>query len=476
MIDHIDYIFETDEWLRDEYRKKGTKSKPFIGERRYRHFDGQVTHKDLDSGVAKLKAVLRNPDHLERHSFMPFLRKDSKARRFTRDKESRKIKIGQKLRPIMYSAHHDACILAFYSFILKKRYEARIADTGLTEAVIAYRHIPREGTDRGKANIDFAKEVFDKARAHDQVAVICLDIASFFNRMDHGLIEKRWSRLLDMNALPEGHATVYRNITRYRYVFLDQCLEALSYGKIVKGKFTYDFGTNQTGKLCDIEDFRNKVAYKSSKLIHKNKSPFGIPQGSPISDIIANVYLEDFDRAILDKLSTLEFGYYRRYSDDILLICPPAAAKELYDFASQRIAQEKVQIKAAKTEAVTVNNVTQEVHDITYNTTELPEHKYSNRQSFQYLGFEIDAKDLHVRSGTIANHYRRAKRRAKAIKMHPNNTATLKQANAKKEQKRKNRSRWQYFITTKKRIGSKRINRQFKRALARSKTFGSDQE
>lgn len=474
MIDHIDYNFEVDEWLRGEYRKKDTKSKPFIGERRYRHFDGQITYRDLDSGAAKLKTVLQNPSRLERHSFMPFLRKDKKVRRFTRDKESGGVKIGQKLRPIMYSSHHDACILAFYSYILKKKYEARIASTGLTEAVIAYRHIPREGTARGKSNIDFAKEVFDKARAHDQVAVICLDIASFFNKMDHVLIKQRWSRLLGMDALPDGHAAVYRNITRYRYVFLDQCLEALGQGKLIKGKFVYSLGVTQTGKLCSIEDFRKKVAYKSSKLVHRNKSPFGIPQGSPISDIIANVYLEDFDRAILDKLNTLRFGYYRRYSDDILLVCPPDAAKELYDFAIQRISQEKVQIKAAKTEAVTVNNITKEVHDITYDITELPEHEYSNRQSFQYLGFEIDAKDLHIRSGTIANHYRRAKRRAKAIKVHSSSAVTPRQATAKKEKKRKNRSRWQYFITTKKRIGSKRIDRQFKRALSRSKTFSSD--
>jgi RNA-directed DNA polymerase len=475
-MNQIDYSFEVDEWLRNEYRKKDTKSKPFIGERLYRHFDGQVSRVELDSGTAKLATALRNPSLLAKHSFLPFIRKDKKVRRFTKDRKTGLTKISQKLRPIMYASHHDAYILAFHAYLLKKLYEKRIAGTALTESVIAYRHIPREGTTRGKANIDFAKEVFEKTQAHQHVAVICLDIASFFDRMDHNLIEKRWSRLLGAAILPEGPAAVYKSVTRFRYVFSNECLEALGYGKVVKGKFIYRFKAKRSGKLCSAADYRKIIAAKSKKLIHKNKSPFGIPQGSPISDVIANVYMEDFDRAILDKLDDLEFGYYRRYSDDILLICPPGTAEAVYEFALERIKQERVQIKPSKTEAVLIDNTKHTVRDITYEITKLPEHENSRRQSFQYLGFEIDAKDLHIRSGTIANHYRRAKRRAKLVKIAAGSMTTPKQAMVKahQKQKHKNRSRWQYFITTKRRVGSKRIDKQFKRALNRVKSFSSN--
>jgi len=47
----------------------------------------------------------------------------------------------------------------------------------------------------------------------------------------------------------------------------------------------------------------------------------GIPQGSPISDLLANMYLLNFDCAVRKILDALG-GSYLRYSDDILLVAP----------------------------------------------------------------------------------------------------------------------------------------------------------
>jgi hypothetical protein len=140
-MDHTDYPFEFDNWLRAT-KAKMQEATDFIGDHKYRHFDGFITHQALDTNQSRLVSVLKQPNELSKHSFLPLLRKDKKVRRYNRDKTADKVVIGQKLRPIMYASHVDSCIYGFYSFMLKKRYEERIKDTQLAESIIAYRSIP----------------------------------------------------------------------------------------------------------------------------------------------------------------------------------------------------------------------------------------------------------------------------------------------------------------------------------------------
>ncbi len=468
-MDRTDYPFEFDEWLQVS-KAKMQEASDFIGDHHYRHFDSFVTFNDFDTNISLLIPKFKEPERLAKHSFYPFIRRDKKVRRFTRNKANGGLKIGQKIRPIMYASHADACIYAFYSFMLKKRYEARIAGSGLEESVIAYRHIPRDdGTDKGKSNIEFAKEVKDLAGKHKQCAVLCLDISKFFDTMDHTLIKERWNALLSTTTLPIGHYTIFKNITKFRYVFLYEVLIRLGYGHIKKGKFIFARDKKRYGILCTPAEFRTKVDAKAKSAVHKNTSQKGIPQGSPISDIIANMYLEDFDRKILAKLAGLEFGYYRRYSDDILIICPEEKVKDMYDFAAQSIKEDKLVIKPSKSEAVAIDNEAKLVKDITFQLTGEPVHSNSTREVFQYLGFEIDAVDMHLRSGTIAAHYRRALRRSRAENAEKANKSTTTKGSGKK--RKSNRSRWQYFISSERHTGSLRIKHQYKKALKRVKGF-----
>jgi Reverse transcriptase (RNA-dependent DNA polymerase) len=76
-------------------------------------------------------------------------------------------------------------------------------------------------------------------------------------------------------------------------------------------------------QLCTGRNFRQKIAGGdgSKSLVNVNLKTYGIPQGSSISDLLANMYLLNFDCAVHKILDDLG-GSYLRYSDDILLIAP----------------------------------------------------------------------------------------------------------------------------------------------------------
>ncbi|HYH74939.1 MAG TPA: hypothetical protein VD735_03180, partial [Candidatus Saccharimonadales bacterium] len=122
------------QWYDHQHRKlsRGRKQKgffkPFIGLRGYQHLDGKLL---LDSSW--LKSVCTNSEELRLHKFLPFIRQDSRERRYRRPSQKRRFEPGEsrnqkeyahiKSRPIMYSGHHDAGIFSFYGFWLQQPYE-----------------------------------------------------------------------------------------------------------------------------------------------------------------------------------------------------------------------------------------------------------------------------------------------------------------------------------------------------------------
>lgn len=315
----------------------------------YPHFDKPIRPNDIEK-------LVRDPNAVARNSFYPFMRFEEKWQPF-RDKKAGKP--DKKIRQLRFASRRDAYIYSFYRHILREPYEASLASRGLNDNVIAYRKLATpEG--RGKSNIHSALDAFNAIRGYGDAAVVTLDISKFFESIDHELLRQKWCALLGVGDLPHDHRAVFRAITRYAIVDRDAAYERLGYvtwqakGSSRIPVYTTGF-KDMPRQLCTNAEFRERICGKGgtfTSLIETNKDDFGIPQGSPISDMLANLYLIDFDSALKAYVDAIG-GSFFRYSDDIIIIIPGGEAEAVAarDFAMIEIKKHgaKILIKESKT-------------------------------------------------------------------------------------------------------------------------------
>jgi hypothetical protein len=134
--------------------------------------------------------------------------------------------------------------------------------------------------------------------------------------------------LLGVERLPADHFAVFKNITKYRVfdrVDAYRRLDLYGVKSFTKGGhpiegYLVPYKEIPT-QLCSPHDFRQKILGENGQygsLVIPNGLAHGIPQGAPISDLLANLYLIDFD-VEMNALAVSLGGSYVRYSD-----LPPA--------------------------------------------------------------------------------------------------------------------------------------------------------
>jgi hypothetical protein len=321
--------------------------------KRYPHFDAATS-------LPELERLATDPELVRKHAFFPFLlyHKSWKPFRYPESRPQR------KTRPIRYAARRDSAIFSYYRFLLAEHYEAALAKLGIETCPVAYRKLKQANSSRGKCNIDFAADAFTHARTLGTCCAVTMDIKSFFESIDHAHLKKTWMHLLGKKDLPSDHAAVFKAITKYAVVDRDQAYERLGFigdkvrptGQNSKGflKSRNDMPT----QLCSPSDFRTRICGNDktfSNLVERNKFSFGIPQGAPISDLLANIYLIDFD-VLTHKYVTTNGGVYFRYSDDIFILLPGGAetGKAAAAFVTEQIQHfgNELKIKESKTAIV----------------------------------------------------------------------------------------------------------------------------
>ena len=138
-----------------------------------------------------------------------------------------------------------------------------------------------------------------------------------------------------------------------------------------------------------------------------------------MSALLSNIYLIDFDKDINEK-SKLEGFYYRRYCDDILIICDSDKAGELQKFTIDKIYNEyNLEIQEKKVELTEFRQNSKgklrafnkkKQLKLGVLTTDISNEKYYYK-SLQYLGFEFNGQDIFIRSSSLSRYFRKMKGR-----------------------------------------------------------------
>lgn len=371
----------------------------------YKHFDRRLSKREIED-------LVRDPGKVAKHKFYPLLHFVKKWRRAPKRLPKRAggqlKKRAAKSRKIRYAARRDAYILKHYREKLSPLYEAKLAEYGLGESVLAYRRIPLVvGSQSNKSNINFAKEAFDAVDAMGKCCAIAIDISEFFESINHQRLKSAWAELFGFDRLPADHFAVFNAVTNYRWVDRDEAFIALGYSQRVGKRVRYKLKPKEIPtQICTPAVFREKIL--GGELINKHDKPYGIPQGTPISDLLANLFLLPFD-VRMQQYVDQRGGRYFRYSDDILILLPGdgrtasgAVAKAVFEIGQ---VGKELKINANKTEIVCF---TPGSKFRCYSLKLLDDDgtkrvRMSENEGLSYLGFRYDGAEVYLRNSTISN-------------------------------------------------------------------------
>lgn len=346
-------------------------------QRRYLHFD-------RPTGYRAALAIVTNPAKVTAHSFYPLISYEINTFKIQKSREENSLNKKSKTRPIAYAAHVDSHIYAYYAAQLDILYEKYLAQNEISDCVLAFRKL-------NQSNVDFAKYAFDKIRARKSCSAVGMDVTGFFDNLDHKHLKSAWKLILGTETLPPDHYAVYSSITKFAIVD--------------RGKLYSEFGISPHNpkhnrhRVCSPEEFRTRV--RKCGLIKRNAKQKGIPQGTPISAILSNIYMASFDLAVKNIVGKFG-GEYMRYCDDILVIVPVSRRRSISSELSGLISELGLTINESKTECRTFR-----ARGDGISKADKP---------LQYLGFTFDGDTVLLRSASLARYSQRMRKGVRLAK------------------------------------------------------------
>jgi hypothetical protein len=244
-------------------------------------------------------------------------------------------------------------------------------------------------------------------------------VTAFFDNLDHRILKKQWCKVLNINSLPEDHYNVFKALTNIKYVEGDQLYNSY------KGTMLVERGLPNSSKDKEVKriEIKSNSYFKEKKaiayctkeeflsnnlnLVISANNKIGIPQGSPISATLANIYMLDFDQEVYDKIDAIG-GYYQRYSDDLIIICEQKYEDEIIKFIRDKVKNlAKLEIHPSKTVVYRFEEI-----DGIFKGFEIDEKskKHNYNKCLEYLGFSYDGKRVLIKNSGFSKFYRSMKR------------------------------------------------------------------
>jgi len=276
--------------------------------KRHNHLDPFFSFKDDFQQIEQIIFTKGDKiDSLHGFSFLPLLKTVTKTPRFKYLEELKDYKLSTKKRPIFLTAHKDKYIYGFYSYYLNFLYQKKLSKTKFKNSPIAYR-----SDLNGKCNIQFSKEVFDYVKRLKNCVTILTDVSSFFDNINHDILKKNWSKILEKDRLPPDHFKIFKALTNYRYVGMTSLLKKfnITLDNVQKNNGSLLSYIKEKGKLNDKLKLLNHLDLIVKNKANQNGELKGIPQGLSISAVLSNIYLWDIDE-ILNEYATSKNKQFR---------------------------------------------------------------------------------------------------------------------------------------------------------------------
>ena len=215
--------------------------------------------------------------------------------------------------------------------------------------------------------------------------------------MDHKYLKEQLKRINDNQSLDAADYAIYKNLIHFSYIEADDI-------ETEKGMYRRDM--RDLDKYFDTKEFHD---FKS-KHLKKHTENYGIPQGSSISAVYANVYMIEFDQKINDYVTSVG-GMYRRYCDDIVIVVPMNKndkQEKKYESVSKIIFEIKDTVPNLDLNPDKTEQFFFEDSNI--------EKLFGDSNLINYLGFTFDGKKVRIRDKSLFKFYCRAYKKIRKVK------------------------------------------------------------
>ena len=380
--------------------------KNFYKRKKYAHFDRKIK-------IWQGRKFAENPQFVSHHGFYPFLHFKLKINRFFPDKEDLKERHEPKVRDIYYAAHIDRYIYQYYSHLLNDAYNKYTDLNHIDNCAVAYR------TNKlGQCNINFAEKAFSFLKNCQKALIIVGDFTSFFDNLDHAYLKECLQKVLGVDRLSSDWFAVFHNITNASCVDLEKIFRYNKDQKDKKLPVTLR-QINKQGIVFSLSKIKKEHPnwIKPAPELFKH---YGIPQGSPISGVLANVYMIEFDKAMQDVCDA-SGAFYMRYSDDFIFIVPNLGEDEIRDklnvvFSITKLIGDKgkLELKPEKTRCAYF--IDKSIYAINENGEFLNDENKNRIKVFvNFLGFKFDGQCVDFRDKTRQKNYNKISHKARRL-------------------------------------------------------------